>query len=102
MENLEHPSNLKINDIIERLWEIECSLNGLAALIQNQGEEASHSTDELLGIGSLIKTLSREVSRLGEILGRGNDSRGSIQKCSNEKPSIPVKDTENLKYQDSK
>ena len=68
MEKHEHFSKENINHITTRLWELESILKGVAVLFQQHGGDGSFGTDELFGIGQLLKGLSLEISTLKDIL----------------------------------
>ena len=68
MEKHEHFSKESINHITTRLWELESVLKGVAVLFQQHGGDGSFGTDELFGIGQLLKGLSLELSGLKDIL----------------------------------
>ena len=58
----------KIDTISCHLWQAESSLLGLAALLQNQGG-SDLSSDELFGIGQIIKRYVKELSEINEMIG---------------------------------
>ena len=78
MAKFRHLSKEKMEHITNRLWELECSLEGLGALFQGARTDrdgSSFDTDELFGMGQLFKGLSKQVSVLEDILKCGYDSR---------------------------
>ena len=71
MEKREHFSRESIHHITTRLWELESILKGLAALFQQHGGDGDFASDELFGIGQILKGLSQELSTLEDILNCG-------------------------------
>ncbi|MCY4644484.1 MAG: hypothetical protein OXB88_07690 [Bacteriovoracales bacterium] len=75
MAKFKHLNKSKLDYVTERLCDIEGSLDGLGALFLDQGGHHCPSSNELFGLGLLIKGQARELSILGDILQCGHDSR---------------------------
>lgn len=58
----------ELEAVISKLWQIEGSLKGLGALFEQQGRGASFESDELFGIGQLLKNLSCEIALIEKLL----------------------------------
>ena len=76
MAEFEHLTKEALEQVQGRLWEIESSLNGMAALFRSkEGMETSvFDTDDLYGIGNLLKTISEKLAVQTDILQCGFDS----------------------------
>ena len=77
MAEFEHLTKEKLDVVIDNLWEVESSLNGLAGLFQTRENpgDACIDTDALYGIGHNLKLIANKVSTLEDILRCGYDSR---------------------------
>lgn len=58
----------KLETAINKLWQIEGSLKGLGALFEQQGKGANFESDELFGIGQLLKNLSCDIASIEKLL----------------------------------
>ena len=74
MESLKHLTPQKVAYIACRLSTVSSALNGFGSLFLHQGNETCIGPDEYAGIGDLLQGLSKEVSRLEDILRCGYDS----------------------------
>ena len=73
-------------DSICELWQIERSLLGLAALLQNQSD-SELAPDGLFGIGQIIKRQAHDLSQLKDMVGHGVMARPQCPHCSSPKQS---------------
>ena len=76
MAEFEHLTKEKLDMIIDNLWEVESSLNGLAGLFQTRENpgDACIDTDALYGVGNNLKLIADRISVYEDILRCGYDS----------------------------
>ena len=76
MTKFEHLTEERLDQVTNKLWEIESSLTGLSGLFRIREERGSASidTDELYGIGNMLKGLADKLSVQEDILRCGFDS----------------------------
>jgi len=84
MAKFKHLNKAKIEHVTQRLWAIESSLDGLAALFYWQGNDSCPDMNQFCGMGDLVKGLGRELSILADILQSGHDSRAITKGWSRE------------------
>ena len=76
MKEFEHLTEEKIEQVINGLWEVESSLQGLARLFQYKEEVGgvNFDSEEFFGVGQLLKVLSRQIETQEDILKYGFNS----------------------------
>ena len=75
MAKFKHLSKDKMDHVIDRIGEIRSALDGLAALFYSQSRDFSPNPNEIHGMGDLVKTQSRALASLDDILRDGRDNR---------------------------
>ena len=75
MAKFKHLTKEKFDNVCYRLFEIHSGLDGLGTLFESQSAETCFSTEELFGMGQVIKQLARNLSVQEDILRYGHDSR---------------------------
>ena len=80
MAKFKHLTRGRFDNICNRIFEIQCGLDGLGSLFESQSRQTSLSPDELCGVGQLMKQLVRELSIQEDILRCGYDSRAVTKK----------------------
>ena len=82
MAKFKHLTNKKLKHIKNQLWKVESSLEGLSALFQDREQQgaAPLDSDQLFGIGQILKGFSKELSILLDILSCGHDSKARTEK----------------------
>ena len=63
MEKSKKLSNEKKEILTNKLWRLESALNGLGAVFQCE-KESIFNSDELYGIGNLMKILSSQIAEV--------------------------------------
>ena len=61
----------EIEKVSDRLWKTSCSLNGLGSLFYFQSEDSCINAEEYMGIAILLQELSKEITRLENIIRYG-------------------------------
>ena len=76
MAEFDHLTKEGLGQVQDKLWEIESSLTGMAALFRSKEEMGTSvfDTDELYGIGNLLKSISEKLAVQRDILQCGFDS----------------------------
>ena len=75
MAKFKHLTHKKLEDVCFQLFQIQSGLKGLGSLFEFQSRGISLDSDELYGIGQLIKQLAHELSVQEDILRCGYDSK---------------------------
>jgi hypothetical protein len=68
MKKVDHLNSEIIDHVCNSLWDIEGSLNGIGALMEQQTSDPYYKNEEIYGIGQLLKRIAREISSLEDIL----------------------------------
>jgi len=76
---IDHLNEKILDKIKERLWIVSSSLEGLGSLFTQVNSDPCFDSDELYGIGNLLKKLGEEVSILDDILSCGKDSTADLR-----------------------
>jgi len=72
--SLNHLDDKILNMVVERLWDAQGSIRGLAALFMQGSNEVSLEGSDCYGIGQLLGKISEELGILEDILRCGEDS----------------------------
>ncbi|MCY4644693.1 MAG: hypothetical protein OXB88_08760 [Bacteriovoracales bacterium] len=63
-----------VEEIGSRLWKLEYSLKGLAALFERSSGDPPLEKDEFFGIGQILENFAREISDLEDLINSRYDS----------------------------
>ena len=68
MAEIKHLTQKQVDETLNRLWDVEGSLNGLGALFRQITSGPHFDSSELYGLGQLFASLSMELSEIHRIL----------------------------------